>query len=87
VPDGPIRLDAKAVDWTYKTANARKPLEMKSEFPLLTREVLREVIREYYSVCLSEVSLGRLLQELGLALKRPPVWSYSISADSWSRTS
>src|SRR5512145_988742 len=76
VPGRPMKLDAKAVEWIYKTVSTRNPLQMKFEFALWTREIVRELIRERFSVRLSEVSVGRLLRKLGLSPQRPLARAY-----------
>lgn len=76
VPGRPMKLNAKAVEWIYKTVSTRNPLQMKFEFALWTREIVRELIRERFSVRLSEVSVGRLLRKLGLSPQRPLARAY-----------
>jgi transposase len=76
VPGRPMKLDAKAVQWIYKTVSTRNPLQLKFEFALWTREIVRELIRERFSVRLSEVSVGRLLRKLGLSPQRPLARAY-----------
>ena len=55
---------ATGLDWTMTTKN---PMQMKFEFALWTRDMVRELIREHFNVRLSEVSVGRLLRKLGLS--------------------
>lgn len=70
-PGRPSKLDGKQLRWLYRTITSKNPLQLKFEFALWTRGMIREVIRERFGVRLSEVSVGRLLKKLGLTPQRP----------------
>jgi transposase len=72
----PMKLSPKAVQWIYQTVSTRNPLQMKFEFALWTREMVRELIRQRFGVGLSGVSVGRLLRKLGLSRQRPLARAY-----------
>jgi transposase len=71
IPGRPMKLDAKAVEWIYKTVTTRNPLQMKFEFALWTREMVRQLIRERFSVRLSGVD-----QMWRVRKSRPGYWTY-----------
>lgn len=76
IPGRPRKLDAKALQWIYKTITTKNPVQMKFEFALWTRHMVRELIRERFGIGLSEVSVGRLLRKLGLSPQRPLARAY-----------
>jgi transposase len=45
----------------------KNSLQLKFEFALWTREMIRSLIRERFGVWLSAGSVGRLLRKLGLS--------------------
>jgi transposase len=67
----PPKLNGKQLKWLYNTITQKNPLQLKFEFALWTRGMIREVIRKQFGVRLSEVSVGRLLKKLGLTPQRP----------------
>lgn len=67
----PPKLKGKQLKWLYNTITQKNPLQLKFEFALWTRGMIREVIRKQFGVRLSEVSVGRLLKKLGLTPQRP----------------
>ena len=71
IPGRPSKLDGKQLRWIYKTVTGKNPLQLRFEFALWTRGMVRELIRERFGVRLSEVSVGRLLRKLGLSPQKP----------------
>lgn len=67
----PTKLDGRQLRWIYTTVAGKNPLQMRFEFALWTRAMIRDLIRERFDVRLSEVSVGRLLKKLGLSPQKP----------------
>jgi len=85
----PTKLNGQQLQWVYKTIVGKNPLQLKFEFALWTCAMVRELIREKYSVQLSEVSVGRLLKKLGLSPQKPLRQAYQrdpILVDHWRET-
>lgn len=55
----------------YKLVVGVDPRQLKFEFALWTRGMIRELIKREFGVRLSEVSVGRLLNKIGLSPQRP----------------
>lgn len=72
----PPKLDAAVVKKVYEIVTTKNPLQLKFEFALWTREMIRQVIKDEFGVKLSGVSVGRLLKKLGLSPQRPLVQAY-----------
>lgn len=60
----------------YKLVVGQNPRQLKFEFALWTRSMIRDLIRREFKVRLSEVSVGRLLRKLGLSPQKPVRRSY-----------
>lgn len=71
IPGRPAKLNGKQLRWIYKTVTEKNPLQLRFEFALWTRGMVRQLIRERFGVRLSEVSVGRLLRKLGLSPQKP----------------
>jgi transposase len=71
VPGRPPKLNGRQLEWITRTIADKNPLQLKFEFALWTREMVRQLIRERFDVRLSDVSVGRLLRKLGFSPQRP----------------
>lgn len=60
----------------YRLVVGVDPRQLKFEFALWTRGMVRELIRREFKVQLSEVSVGRLLKKIGLSPQKPQRRSY-----------
>jgi transposase len=67
------KLDAKEMQWIYKTVTEKNPLQLKFTFALWTAKMIGQVIDKRFGVKLSKSSVCRLLAQLGLTPQRP-VW-------------
>ncbi len=67
----PARIQAAQIKWLYETITGKNPLQFRFEFALWTREMIRTLLREEFSLQLSVTSVGRLLGQLGLSCQRP----------------
>jgi transposase len=67
----PMKVSAAQMKWLYETVTGKNPLQFRFEFALWTREMLRMLLREEFSLKLSVTSVGRLLRQLGLSCQRP----------------
>lgn len=70
------RLGGWQLERLYRLITANSPLQLKFEFALWTREMVRELIRREFKVRLSDVSVGRLLRSLGLSPQKPLYRAY-----------
>jgi transposase len=71
VPGRPPRLNGPQMRRVYELVVGSDPRQLKFEFALWTREMVRELIRREFGVALSAVSVGRLLKALGLSAQKP----------------
>ncbi len=65
------KLNGQQIQKLYKIITSKNPTQLKFEFALWTRSMIREVIRDKFQVKLSDVSVGRLLHKLGLSPQKP----------------
>ncbi len=71
----------KLFDWI----TSKSPQQLKFEFALWTRDMVREVIRREFGVRLSAVSVGRLLRKLGLSPQKPLRRAYQQDPEAVKR--
>lgn len=67
----PMKISAAQMRWLYATVTGKNPLQFRFEFALWTRQMIRMLLREEFSLKLSLTSVGRLLRQLGLSCQRP----------------
>lgn len=67
----PPKLGGEQIQRIYKLVVGNNPQQLKFEFALWTRAMIKELILREFRVNLSEVSVGRLLKKLGLSPQRP----------------
>ncbi len=65
------KLAGKDLGKIYRLVVGKDPRQLKFEFALWTRSMVRDLIRQEFNIGLSEVSVGRLLKKLGLSPQRP----------------
>lgn len=78
----PPKLSASSVRWIYRTVVGKNPLQLKFEFALWTREMIRDLIKRQFGISMSVVSVGRLLAKLGLTCQRPLFRAYQQDPDA-----
>lgn len=82
----PSRLSGKDLQKIYKVVVGKDPRQLKFEFALWTRGMVREYIKREFNVRLSDVTVGRLLKKLGLSPQRPKRSAYqqdSVLVADW----
>jgi|SRR5271169_1076719 len=69
----PPKMDAKSIEWVYRTVTTKNPLQLKFTYALWTAKIIGQVIYKRFGMTLSKASVCRLLGQLGLTPQRP-VW-------------
>jgi transposase len=71
VPGRPPKLSAKQMQGVYEFVTGSDPRQMKFDFALWTRDMVRQLIRREFRVEMSASAVARLLHRLGLSPQRP----------------
>lgn len=82
VPGRKPKLGDAAIRKVYEIVVGKDPRQLKFEFGLWTRDMIREVIRREFGVSLSAVSVGRLLKKLGLSAQKPLYRAYQADPEA-----
>lgn len=77
----PKKLNAQQLKKIYDIVTSKNPLQLKFEFALWTRDMVRELIKDQFGVKLSSVSVGRLLKKMGLSPQKPLHRAYQQNPD------
>lgn len=77
----PKKLNGKQIKKIYDIVTMKNPLQLKFEFALWTRDMVRDLIRDQFGVKLSLVSVGRLLKKMGLSPQKPLHRAYQQDAE------
>jgi transposase len=70
------KLSGNQLEKLYRLITGHSPLQLSFEFALWTRAMVRELIRKQFKVRLSDVSVGRLLRNMGLSPQKPLYRAY-----------
>jgi transposase len=65
------KMTAKQIQWLYKTIVRGDPRQYRFSFALWTREIIRQLIKDKFSISLGLSSVTRLLRQLGLSCQKP----------------
>ncbi|MBF0192732.1 MAG: IS630 family transposase [Magnetococcales bacterium] len=69
-PGRPRKLTDAQLSWLYRTVVGTNPLDLHLPFALWTRGMVRDLIGRELGIDLNEVTVGRLLESLGLMPKK-----------------
>ena len=79
------KLDAKAIEWLYRTLTNDQPTQWKFPFALWTLKLVTKLIHQELGIRLSRWSVSRLLRQLGLSPQRPLFRAQQQDAERVSR--
>jgi transposase len=85
IPGRKPKLSGAELQKLYRWVTSKDPRQLKFEFALWTRAMVRELIRREFGVRLSVVSVGRLLKKLGLSPQRPLRRAYQQDSEAVER--
>ncbi len=83
------KLNGTHLQALYQLITLKNPSQLKFEFALWTRGIVRDVIRDKFKVEVSDVSVGRLLHKLGLSPQKPLRRAYQrdeAKVEAWRTT-
>ena len=72
----PSKLNEKQANQLFDIIAQGSPLQHRFPFALWTVSIIRELIQKKFGICLSEVSVWRLLKRIGLSAQRPLFRAY-----------
>jgi transposase len=67
----PKRLNGRQLKWIYDVVTTKNPMQLKFQFALWTRAIIRTLIQRKFGIKLSLASVGRLLAQMGLTCQKP----------------
>jgi transposase len=82
----PSKLKGSQVKKLYDIITSKNPLQLKFEFALWTRDMVRDLIKDQFGVQMNVTSVGRLLKKLGFTVQRPLYRAYQKNpeeVDKW----
>ncbi len=77
----PKKINGTQLRRIYNVVTMKDPRQLKFEFALWTRSMVRQLIRSEFGIRMSDVSVGRLLRKLGLSPQRPLRRAYQQDKD------
>jgi transposase len=89
IPGAPSKLSPSQKKKIFNMVTTKHPEQLKFPFALWTLAMVRRLIVDQFGVALSEVSVGRLLKELGLSPQKPlrRAWQQDqTKVDFWLKT-
>jgi transposase len=89
IPGAPSKLSAAQKKKVFDIVTMKNPEQLKFPFALWTLAMVRQLIIDQFGVILSEVTVGRLLRELGLSPQKPlrRAWQQDqAKVDHWLKT-
>lgn len=85
IPGRKPKLAGPQLKKLYDWITLKNPQQLKFDFALWTRDMIRQVIRREFGVRLSVVSVGRLLRKLGLSPQKPLRRAYQQDPEAVAR--
>jgi len=85
VPGRPAKLSGAQLGRLYGLVVGNDPRQLRFAFALWTRAMVGDLVRREFGVRLSEVSVGRLLRQLGLSPQRPLYRAYQQNPEAVAR--
>ena len=82
----PPKLTGSEIKKIYDIITSKNPLQLKFEFALWTRDMVRNLIKDKFGVRMNVTSVGRLLKKLGFTVQRPLYKAYQKDpekVDQW----
>ena len=81
IPGKQSKLNKTQKQKIFDIVTSKNPLQLKFPFALWTRSMVKDLIQDQFSISLSEVSVGRMLREMGLTPQRPLRRAYQQNAE------